>query len=551
LLNKFSKPRKPTKKNPNFRLLPSEDPVDGPKLYAYNIGDIHTTRDVEGKLPELSGFEKKVWQLDQKINYRGVHIDTDGLKKLEYFVKETEKRLLKRLRLVTGGTIQGEGQVAEIVKWLSANGLDLPDLKADTVTDVLEHPETLSPACREVLYLRSVLASSSVKKIFSIGRRLTKDGRLHDLFAYCGAERTGRFAGRGPQPQNLPHPLPLEKVEQILKIANYDDLVKIYDDPLSAVSGCLRALFSAKPGHDLICADYSAIEAVGLAELAGETWRQKLFRTHGKIYEASAASISGIPLQEFLDHKERTGEHHPLREKIGKVAELASGYGGWINAWKHFGADEFFKNDREIRDAILKWRAENLNIVEFWGGQVRKDPYRWAFTREYFGLEGAAVKAILNSGTTYCCRSISYCVHDDVLYCKPPSGRNLCYHSPRLLPYVDPYSKENIYQITYMGFNRDPKVGPRGWMRITTRGGKLAENVTQAACRDLLVYGMLNVEAAGYPIVLHVHDEIVSEIPQGFGSLEEFCRLMSKIPEWAKNWPVRASGWRGKRYRKD
>jgi DNA polymerase len=337
---------------------------------------------------------------------------------------------------------------------------------------------------------------------------------------------------------------------------NFAELAELYENPLDAVGGCLRGLFTAAPGHDLICSDFSAIEAVVIAELAGESWRQEVFRTHGKIYEMSASKITGIPFEEFERYPaEHDGADHPLRKKIGKVAELASGYGGWIGAWKAFGADKYFQSDTEIRDKILAWRAQSPAIVELWGGQVREDPPgSYQFRRELYGLEGAAVRAILDPWVVCPYGSISYHVspHDDTLYCELPSGRNLVYHRPRLVETIDRYSKYPIYQITYEGWNNDYRRGSRGWMRLDTYGGKLAENVTQAVARDLLAYSMLAVEAAGYPIVLHVHDEIVSEVPTGFGSVEEFERIMSQTPPWAAGWPVRAAGgWRGRRYRKD
>jgi DNA polymerase len=337
---------------------------------------------------------------------------------------------------------------------------------------------------------------------------------------------------------------------------NFAELAELYENPLDAVGGCLRGLFTAAPGHDLICSDFSAIEAVVIAELAGEAWRQEVFRTHGKIYEMSASKITGIPFEEIMAYPAaHGGDDHPLRKKIGKVAELASGYGGWIGAWKRFGADKYFNSDAEIRDKILAWRAQSPAIVEFWGGQVREDPpgdYR--FRRELYGLEGAAVSAILYPSVIEKYNRICFLrpADPDILYCRLPSGRCLTYHAPRLEDAIDRYSGKDIYKITFEGWNSDYKVGPRGWMRMSTYGGKLAENVTQAVARDLLAYSMLNVERAGYPIVLHVHDEIVSEVPKGVGSVSEFERIMSQTPPWAAGWPVRAAGgWRGKRYRKD
>jgi DNA polymerase len=564
LLNKFSKHRNPTKHDSRLRVLPADEPADAVRLYSYNRDDVRTEQEIGRLIPELSTHELEVWKLDQRINARGVCIDRAGLDKLKGFIDAAGKQYEAELSELTGGTVTGGSEVAKLTGWLAARGTHTGDLQADTVSAILRNP-LLPPDVRRVLELRQYLSMSSIKKIYAIERRLSSDGRLRGLFAYQGGDRTGRWAGRGPQPQNLPSSGPgdtwgPEQVEGVFQTPTWADLAAQYDNPLAAVSGSLRGLFTAAPGHDLICSDFSAIEAVVLAELAGESWRQKVFRTHGKIYEMSASKITGIPFEEFERYPaEHDGADHPLRKKIGKVAELASGYGGWIGAWKAFGADKYFQSDAEIRDKILAWRAQSPAIVELWGGQVREDPPgSYQFRRELYGLEGAAVQAVLHPGVVFPCGQITFHMPssfgetiNNTLYCTLPSGRQLVYHRPRLVETVDRYSKYPIYQITYEGWNNDYKRGPRGWMRLDTYGGKLAENVTQAVARDLLAYSMLAVEAAGHPIVLHVHDEIVSEVSEGVGSVAEFEAIMSQTPPWAAGWPVRARCWRGKRYRKD
>jgi DNA polymerase len=302
----------------------------------------------------------------------------------------------------------------------------------------------------------------------------------------------------------------------------------------------LRGLFTAAPGHDLICSDYSAIEAVVLAELSGETWRQEVFRTHGKIYEMSAAKIKNIPFEEFEKHKKETGQHHHLR-KMGKTAELASGYGGWINAWKRFGADEFLTDD-EIKTAILNWRKASPAVVEFWGGQKRN------WNSELYGVEGHAIQAILNPGKEYVFRKLKFQVIDNILYVTLLSGRKLIYHNPRVIPH---FEQRRGLQILFEGWNSNPTMGPIGWVKKDTYSGKLTENIAQATARDILAFAIVNLEAKGYPVVLHIHDEIGSEVREDFGSIEEFETIMSTMPEWAARWPVKAhGGWRGKRYRK-
>jgi DNA polymerase len=338
----------------------------------------------------------------------------------------------------------------------------------------------------------------------------------------------------------------IEAVNAALVDISTRDLARIesqWGDAVAAVSGCLRGLFAAAPGCEFICSDFSAIEAVVLAELAGEEWRQIVFRTHGKIYEKTASDITGIPFDEILNYKKETGTHHPTRKKYGKIPELAGGFGGGLGAWKAFGAGEFMDDD-EIQDKIKAWRRASPLISKFW-----------------YGIQDAAFMAVQNPGHCYQYQApatscgqppaIIYGVRDDILYCRLPSGRNLTYHAPRLEPDTDFRGRPSL-RLTYMGWNSDYKKGPQAWTRLDTWGGKLTENYVQATARDLLAFSMPPLERAGYPIVLHVHDEIVSEVPAGSGDVAEFERIMSTVPAWAHGWPVKAAGgWRGDRYRKD
>lgn len=497
-------------------------------LYQYNIQDIRAEAAVSSLCPDLSVQEQALWHLDQAINIRGVAIDTTALRECIRAVQATTERYTEELRDLTGGAVQTVGQLAEMTRWLATQGIHTTSLEADAVDALLERADMPAGAHR-VLEIRSALGSASVKKLFAIERRLTSDGRLHDLFAFCGADRTGRWAGRGPQPQNLPGGKPVEEVDEILAgLAGREPSLDVIAD----VSGCLRGLFVAEDGKDLLCSDFSAIEAVVLAELAGETWRQEVFRTHGKIYEMSASILTGTPLSEYLQYKKDNDAHHPHRKR-GKVAELASGYGGGLGAWKAFGADEFM-TDGEIQYAVKAWRAASPMVTALW-----------------WGLQDAALQAITCPGYCYSYRDISFGVSDDILYCLLPSGRRLTYHKPRVYQKMMPWEKITTC-ITYMGWNSNYLNGPVGWMRLETYGPKLTENVVQAVSRDILAHSMTQLDAAGYPIVLHVHDEIVAEVPQGWGSIEEFEKIMGTMPTWAAGWPVRAAGgWRGRRYRKE
>lgn len=411
-----------------------------------------------------------------------------------------------------------------------------------------------------------------------MSNRVTKDGRLHDLFIYHAA-RTGRAAGAGPQPQNLPNKGPavskcstcnhyssinlfcgwcakiinpenlklewnhhtVEDALTVIKTGSLECVEYHFNNAIDIVSGCLRGLFIAGRHHDLLCSDYSAIEAVVLAALSGEQWRLDVFNTHGKIYEMSASKISGVPFEEFEKYVKEHNRHHPLRKKIGKVAELASGYQGWITAWRQFGADEFFTED-EMKQAILAWRKASPAIVEMWGGQERNRK------KELYGLEGAAITAVLNPGQETNYRGITYLFKNHILYCRLLSGRYLVYHQPTLTPST---RRIGQLQLSFSGWNTNPKNGAIGWVRISTYGGRLTENIVQATARDILANAIVNLEQANYKVVLHIHDEIVAEVPENTGSLEEFEAIMSTMPTWANGWPIYArNGWRGKRYRK-
>lgn len=569
LIKKCSCPRKPTKKLPYRRLLPQHEPETFNQLYSYCKTDVKAQKALSARLPDLTGMEPALWLLDQKINIRGVHVDQEALNNCISIVEQATRKYTAELKDLTGGAIKTADEISKIQSWLSGRGVPLPDMQAETIEEKIKE----LPLCpeRRVLEIRAMLGARSVKKLFAIRYRLNNDGKVRGLFQYAGADRTARWAGRGPQPQNLPafgppvqrcplcggiHWLKLavcpvhsmvipppkeiewdiEAVEVALQDISTRDLSRIealWGNPIKVVSGCLRGLFTAAPGRDFICSDYNSIEAIGLSEQAGETWRQELFRGHGKIYEMCASRISGIPFEEILAHRANTGMHHPLRKKLGKIPELASGYGGAWGAWVAFGADKYMTEAEGIIN-IKKWRKDNARIVDYW----------WK-------IGDAAVNAVLNPGQIFKHLGIEFGVKNDILYCKLLSGRLLTYHQPRLTRGHTPYGRE-IWNLSYMGWNSDYKKGPIGWLRIETYGPKIVENITQAHCRDILGFAMLNLEAAGYPIVLHVHDEATAEVLAGTGSIKIFESTMEIIQPWCANWPVKASGgWRGLRFRKD
>lgn len=617
LLNKLSMPRNPTKGDKRLRVMPDDAPEDFERLYNYNDSDILAEAEASARCPDLTGEELEFWLADQRINRRGVGVDVKALHDCVRIVELCLERYDAELFQLTGGAVERASQLDRLKGWIGAQGFYIPDGKGTMddeaiagYLDQLKDKPHLYGA-RRALELRQAVGSASVKKVFAMRNQLSVWGRLHDLFNYHGA-RTGRPTGEGPQPTNLPKagpsvrkcaccgkysgahlihcawcgtmippgqkkaewgPEAMEDVLAVIATGNLSLVEQVYADAMLCVSGCLRGLFVAADGHDLIASDFSSIEGVVTACLSGEDWRVEMFATHGKAYELSVSKITGIPFAEIMAHAgyddverpewwkhraDKTKPHHPLRQTLGKVAELASGFGGWINAWLRFGAGDFMGED-EIKEAILAWRAASPAIVEFWGGQERR--IGWDRVPELYGLEGMAIAAVLEPGRWFDVlrldgshTGVSYLCQQDALYCWLPSGRALTYHRPRLEANTRAFGGQ--YSLSFEGYNSNPQQGATGWVRMSTYGGKLCENVVQAVARDIQRHAIVNLEKAGYPVVLHVYDEDVVEVPQDRGSIEEVERIMSTMPAWAqykgKPWPIRAAGgWRGRRYRKE
>ena len=590
LLNKFSIPRNPTKANPARRIRPEEDPVDGPKLYAYNERDIVAESEVSVKCPDLPPNELAYWLADQAINYRGVGVDSPSVSACIDILQQALRKYDAELYALTGGKVAGASKVQQLKAWLEEQGVFLDSLDSEAVDEALENIDPFGHAdAMRALEIRQLVGSASVKKIYSMSRMATTDDRLCDMFIYHGP-RTGRDAHQDVQPGNLPKAGPrvrwcddsgcnrpyahsleqcpwcgasaafsrerydnesdsgwtwhaMEHALQVISCRSLELVEWFFGDALLTISGCVRGMFVAAPGKELICADYSSIEAVVTAELAGEQWRIDAFHRKDDIYLTSASRITGKSLEWYMQNG---GKKHPDRQKIGKPAELGLGFGGWIGAWLQFDSSGTF-SEEEIKRNIIAWRAASPMVVEMWGGQVRGMP--WKPTKfELYGLEGCAIAAIQNPGKAFAYRGITYVVKADVLYCRLLSGKLLTYHRPRLSPHK---KWEGLLAISYEGWNTNPKKGARGWIRMETYGGSLFENVVQGTAADVMKYAVPKLEAAGYPIVLRIHDELVAEVPIGFGSLGHFIEVMTDLPEWCKGWPIRAAGWVGRRYRKD
>jgi|VirMetMinimDraft_7_1064189.scaffolds.fasta_scaffold02121_5 DNA polymerase len=592
VIKRYCCPRKPTKLDPRKRILPDEEP-QGIELYQYNIQDIVAEASVSLACPDLSPEELDMWILDQQINARGIQIDVAAVAALSAIVNEGKEYYDQRIHELTEGAVANTTKVKDLIDWLETRNVWLENLEEETLTEILGWEEgKLCPRAREALEIRAATSSAGVKKLQALSKRTSADNRMRDTLAYYRAH-TGRWASMGLQLQNMvasgpklrvatccgsvygtavpfdnccrctiadPLPEPVEwdgyvMDKVIAQLVTCDFAMANYyygKDLYHAIAASMRGMVTCAFGKELLCSDYSAIEAVVLAVLAGEQWRIDVFNTHGKIYEMCAAKITGVPFEEMMQYKEETGNSHPHRKPFGKVPELASGYQGWIGAWKQFGADEYMDEDT-IKKSILKWREESPAIVEMWGGQYRETaPQSWEFKPELFGLEGTAVKACLEPGEWHTWRFIRYGVFGDVLYCLLPSGRCLSYHAPRLEARLDRRAKRDGWSLSHMMNNSNPKKGKMGWIRVETYGGMLTENAVQGVARDLLAHGIKNVERAGYPVVGHVHDEIIAEVDEGFGSIEEFESLMMQLPSWAQGWPIKAAGgWREQRYRKE
>lgn len=619
LITKFSMPRNPTKGDERLWLMPEDDPEDGPKLYAYNDRDVDAEAEAGCFIPDLSPEEDLNWRNDRAINVRGVQIDMVAVENCIAIVQQALAKYGAELERIAGcqpselaqlkGWLGAHGLIVEkldedsITKIIGDDDLARKGVARSDGTI----PAPLAPHIRRALEIRQAVGSASVKKVFSMRNQASPLGRLHDLYVFHGA-RTGRPTGYGPQPTNLPkagpdvyrcgyftaddtkpadgggcgrfygnglsvcpwcaktrgprkamewNPAVVEDALLVIATRSLECVELYFGDAMHVIAGCLRGLFIAKPGHELISSDFSSIEGVVIAALAGEEWRLEVFRTHGMMYEMSASKILGIPFEEFVEHKKRTGQHHPARQVPGKPAELGLGFGGWIGAWRKFKGPG---TDEEVKRNILAWRDASPALVHLWGGQrekVDREDGRMEWRNRYYGLEGMAVLAVMNPETEYLVNKIdgsltgiSYVMHEDVLYCKVPSGGLITYQSPRL-GNADPNTPWRGLPLSYMGWNTNPEQGMLGWVRMSLYSGKCAENVVQKVARDIQMPAIDRIEKRGWPVVMHTYDEIVSEVPIGSVTVEEYEEEMMRPLNFTKVWPIKAKGgWRGLRYRK-
>lgn len=491
-------------------------PADFARLGAYCLQDVRSEEALSDAIPELPETEQKLWQLDLRINDRGIRIDSGAVRDILECVENHSADMRKEFQRMTG--LDSPTQRQKTLEHLIALGVQMEGLTAGDVKAALESTE--NPTAKRILEIRQSLSKSSTAKYQAFLDAKGADDRIRGCFMYHGAG-TGRWAGRIIQPQNFPRGT-FSDVEPCIRFfQNHDiDSVKMfYGDPMVAASTCIRSMIVPKPGYDFICADYSSIEGRVLAWLAGEETALEVYRSGRDPYKVAASAIYHVPYDEVTKQQ----------RQIGKVAELALGYQGSSGAFNMMALGYGVKvPEAEVKQIVEKWRESRPMTTRFW--------------KE---LEKACQAAIKNPGKTYVYRSIKFGVRGNMLAMKLPSGRCLWYMNPRIEPKEMSWGEvKNV--IAFDGVNSTT----RKWGRQYLYGGLLAENATQATARDLLVNGMFSVEAEGYSVVMHVHDEMIAEVPEGFGSVEELELLMCALPDWGKDIPLKAEGWRGKRYKK-
>ena len=515
LIRYFCVPCKATKSNGGrTRNLPMDATEKWSLFKKYNKRDVETEMAIQARLQKFPVPESE-WEnyvIDQEINDRGILVDTTFVSQAIRCDERSKVICLERAQNLTG--LANPNSALQLMDWLRGKGLSVESLAKNEVKKMLK---TAARDVREVLELRQRLAKTSVKKYMAMESVTGADRRARGLFQFYGANRTGRFAGRLIQPQNLPqnHLAQLKEVRTLVKDGDFDLLDMLYDSTSDVLSQLIRTSFVPRPGCRFIVADYAAIEARVLAWLAGERWVLDVFRENGDIYCETTSRM-------FHCKVEKHGENAALRQK-GKQAVLSCGYGGSVGALIAMGAVESGMKEEELQPLVDLWRVSNPHIVQF----------GWDVDR--------AVKACVKRHIEIETHGV-YCTYKrGVLFIRLPSVRELAYVKPRI--------GENRFggeSVTYEGLGMTKK-----WERIETFGGKLVENITQATARDLLVFAMKQLRNRGFDIVMHVHDEIVLEVPHGVSSVEEICSIMAENPPWAKGLPLKADGYECEYYRKD
>ena len=512
LIRYFCVSCKPTKVNGGrTRNLPEHDMEKWNLFKFYNKRDVEVEMSIQDRLKKypVPDFVWDEYHLDQEINDRGIALDMDVVENALAFDAKSKAELADKMQKLTD--LDNPNSVVQMKQWLADNGLEMDSLgKKEVAQAVKTAPKELA----EVLHLRQQLSKSSVKKYQAMQNAVCEDGRARGMFQFYGANRSGRWAGRMIQLQNLPqnHMPDLKQARGLVESGNYDAIVLLYDDITDTLSQLIRTAFVPRAGMKFVVADFSAIEARVLSYLAKESWRSEVFKNNGDIYCASASAMFGVPV-------EKHGENGHLRQK-GKIAELALGYGGSVGALKAMGALDMGLEEEELQPLVDSWRSANLNIVRFWWDVDRcvKDTVKNRVTTETHGIR-------------FFCQS-------GMLFIQLPSGRRLSY--------VKPHMGENRFggeAVTYEGVGSTKK-----WERIESYGPKFVENIVQAISRDILAYAMRTLSHCF--ICGHVHDELIIECSMGV-TIDAVCEQMGRTPPWISGLLLRADGYECSFYKKD
>lgn len=528
LIRYFCIPCKPSKVNGGrTRNYPHHDPERWKLFKEYCCQDVVTEMEIERRLSSVPvpDFVQKEWETDLTINARGVMVDmelVEGALELGTAVREG---LMREAMQISG--LDNPNSVGQLSKWLEEEtGEEVSDLQKDTVAKMLDRDDN-SPQVKRMLEIRQELGKTSVKKYDAIEAVICPDGRVHGLLQFYGANRTGRWAGRLVQVHNLPRTYtePLELARELVKGRKLNALRAVYGSIPDTLSQLIRTAFIASPGNVLIDADFSAIEARVISWLADEEWRLEVFRTHGKIYEASASQMFGVPIELI----KKGNPEYALRQK-GKVAELALGYQGNTGALIKMGALDMGIPEEDLPDIVARWREANSRITDLW-----------------YKMDAAAVQVIGQGGSVgvnkiVLAREFNYQQGADCMTITLPSGRKLYYVQPQI-----DQNQWGSPSISFMGMDQTTKK----WKRIETYGGKLVENCVQAIARDCLAQAIEHLESAGLPVVFHVHDEVVIDCLPDAATLEKVVQIMNNPIPWAPGLPLGADGWVGTFFKKD
>lgn len=516
LIKYFCIPCTPTKANGyRTRNLPHHDRDKWNEFIKYNKRDVETEMEIHNRLAKFPVLEQEWdnYHLDQRINDYGIMIDIDFVNHAIRCDEENQENNIEKVKLITG--VNNPNSPKQLKEWLIEQGMtEIDSLSKADVTRLLKDA---TGNVEEILKLRQDIAKSSVKKYIAMQNVVCKDDRCRGLIQFYGANRTGRYAGRLIQMQNLPqnHLEPLSEARELIRMENLDGTLAKFGAISTVLSELIRTAFIPKKGYRFIVSDFSAIEARVLAWLAKEEWRLELFRNGGDIYCMSASKMFGVPV-------EKNGINKELRQK-GKMAELACGYGGSVGALKAFGAVALGIKESELKGIIDKWREANPNIIKLW----------WEVDK--------TAKNVITNKSTLMSYGLKFSYEKGIMFIELPSKRRLAYCKPRI-----GINALGLKCITYEGIGTGKK-----WERIESYGPKLVENIVQGIARDILAEAMMRLYKNGYKITMHIHDEVVLEVEENVSTVEEVCRIMKISPTWAKDLPLNADGYECKFYKKE